>query len=56
MLGDNRHTGYIGIIDQLTIDPKNRLEREVETLRVQKSEMDELKAEIDKVKALLGQG
>jgi site-specific recombinase XerD len=54
--GDDRHVGYIGIIDQLTIDEAQKLKREVETLRVQKTEMEELKAEIDKVKALLGQG
>jgi hypothetical protein len=33
-----------------------RLQQEVQTLRVQKSEMDELKAEIDKVKDLLKKG
>jgi hypothetical protein len=33
-----------------------RLQQEVQTLRVQKSEMDELKAEIDKVKELLKKG
>jgi hypothetical protein len=47
---------FMKAVDFLTISAENRLEREVETLRVQKSEMDELKAEIDKVKALLGQG
>jgi prefoldin subunit 5 len=33
-----------------------RLQQEVQTLRVQKSEMDELKADIDKVKELLKKG
>jgi hypothetical protein len=47
---------YLKAEPYLTIDSSLRLKQEVETLRVQKSEMDELKAEIDKVKALLGQG
>ena len=32
--GDNRHVGYIGIIDQLTIDDKHRLKRENQTLKI----------------------
>jgi len=40
----------------LTVDPSMRLQQEVQTLRVQKSEMDELKADIDKVKELLKKG
>jgi hypothetical protein len=44
---------YLKAEPYLTIDSSLRLQQEVETLRVQKSEMDELKAEIDKVKALL---
>ena len=47
---------YLKAEPYLTIDQSPRLKQEVETLRVQKSEMDELKAEIDKVKALIGQG
>jgi hypothetical protein len=54
--GDNRHTGYIGVIDQLTIDPKNRLEREVETLRVDRSNWESLREEVEGLKALLNQG
>ncbi len=29
--GDSRHTGFIGIIDQLTIDDSQRLKKEVQT-------------------------
>ena len=35
--GDSRHVGYIGIIDQLTIDESNKLRREVQTLRVERN-------------------
>jgi hypothetical protein len=52
--GDSKHVGYIGIIDQLTIDDTHRLKREVQTLRVERSEMDLLKqkmAEYDRVLA-----
>jgi integrase len=47
---------FMKAVDFLTISAENKLRREVETLRVQKTEMEELKAEIDKVKALLGRG
>jgi integrase len=47
---------YLKCVDSLTVSNELRQKREIETLRVQKSEMDLLKAEIDKVKALLGQG
>jgi hypothetical protein len=30
--GDSKHVGYIGIIDQLTINEENKLRRKVETL------------------------
>ena len=33
--GDSKHTGYIGIIDQLTINEENKLRRKVETLTVE---------------------
>jgi hypothetical protein len=36
--GDSKHVGYIGIIDQLTIDDSNKLRREIETLRVESGE------------------
>jgi hypothetical protein len=51
--GDSRHIGYIGVIDQLTINEEHKLRREVETLRVEKSAMEELRIEMDKVKAYL---
>lgn len=44
---------YLKAEPLLTIDPSMRLRQEVETLRVEKSAMDELRIEMDKVKAYL---
>ena len=51
--GDDRHVGYIGIIDQLTVDESNRLKREVEHYKVKASQFDSLRAEIDQLKELI---
>jgi integrase len=48
--GDNKHVGYIGIIDQLTIDESNKLRREIQTLRVERNSIEELRQEIDKLR------
>jgi integrase len=40
--GDSKHMGYIGIIDQLTIDESQRLKREVQTLRIDKNRMEQV--------------
>jgi len=40
---------YEKAIDNLTIDPANRLKREIETLKVDKSRMDMLEAKIQKL-------
>jgi integrase len=42
LLGDSEHIGYVGIIDQLTISEENRLKREVQTLRLDKTKMEQL--------------
>jgi integrase len=52
--GDSRHVGYIGIIDQLTIDDTNRLKREVQTLRVEKTKMEKLEERINELDKMLG--
>jgi integrase len=44
--GDSKHVGYIGIIDQLTIDDSQRLKREVQTLRIEKSKMEKLEQRV----------
>ena len=40
--GDSRHVGYIGIINQLTIDDSHRLKLEVQTLKIDKSKMEQV--------------
>jgi integrase len=54
--GDSKHVGYLGIVDQLTIDESNKLRREVQTLRVEKNSWEELRKEVDGLKELLKQG
>ena len=53
--GSNRHTGFVDIIDQLTIDESNKLRREVETLKVEKNSWEALRVEVDNLKTLLKQ-
>jgi site-specific recombinase XerD len=50
--GDSKHVGYIGILDQLTIDESNKLRREVQTLKVEKSNWEALRKELDELKEL----
>lgn len=45
---------YMKAIDLLTINPENRLKRQVQELTVKASEMDQLRNEIDQIKLLLG--
>ena len=53
--GDSKHVGFIGIIDQLTIDDSNKLRREVQTLKVEKSSWEALRVEVENLKTLLKQ-
>jgi hypothetical protein len=52
--GDDRHVGYIGIIDQLTIDESQRLKRRVQELTVKADKVDELSADFAALKQKLG--
>ena len=52
--GNDKMIGYIGAIDELTINEENRLRRQVETLKVEKSKIDELAQTIAEVKSKLG--
>jgi integrase len=45
--GSDRHTGYVDIIDQLTINDEHRLRREVEVLKVEKSKVDDALSRIN---------
>jgi hypothetical protein len=38
--GDSKHAGYIGIIDQLTINEENRLKRKVDTLTMDRTKLE----------------
>jgi hypothetical protein len=40
--GNDKMIGYVGIIDALTINEENRLRREVQTLKIDKSKMEQV--------------
>jgi integrase len=52
--GPDRHTGYVDIIDQLTINDEHRLRREVEVLKVEKSKVDDALSRINHLYEKLG--
>jgi integrase len=52
--GDNRHIGYIGIIDQLTISEEHRVKRENEILKIRADKVDGVLAEIAEIRQQLG--
>jgi integrase len=52
--GDSKHNGYVDVIDQLTIDDNNKLRREVETLKVEKTKLESSIARIDDLYQKLG--
>jgi hypothetical protein len=47
--GDSKHIGYIGVIDQLTINEENKLKRKVQTLTEDKNETEILKKRIEEL-------
>ena len=52
--GDDRHIGYTGVIDQLTINEENRLRRKVKELTIKADKVDELSADFADLKQKLG--
>jgi hypothetical protein len=44
---------YTKAIDGLTIDPANRLRRKVETLQIEKSELEMLTADVTELKKMM---
>jgi hypothetical protein len=50
--GDSKHVGYVGIIDQLTIDETNRQQREIQTLKVEKSNWETKRKDLDRLKEM----
>lgn len=52
--GDSKHVGYVGIIDQLTIDDKHRLQDKVKKLEIEVSKVDGVLAEIAEMRKQIG--
>jgi hypothetical protein len=52
--GSSRHTGFVGVMDQLTIDPKNRLEMENKQLRQEVTRFDKMEKQIQELNKKLG--
>jgi len=52
--GNDKNLGYLSAMEHLIICNENRLKRQVEVLRVEKSKIDELQQTIESVKAQLG--
>jgi integrase len=48
--GDDRHVGYVGAIDFLTINEENRLKRKVQELTIKSDKVDELSADFAALK------
>ena len=53
--GDTKHVGFIGIIDQLTIDDSNRQQREIQTLRVEKSNWEVMRKDLDRLEKMFNE-
>ena len=52
--GDNKHTGFVGIIDQLTIDESNKLRRENQILQIKTEKIDVAIERINQLERQLG--
>ena len=52
--GNDRMSGFIAAIDDLTINEENRLKRKVETLQVRADKIDELAQTLEECKARIG--
>ena len=52
--GDSKHAGYIGIIDQLTIDESNKLRRENQQLLIKTEKIDIALSRINDLEKQLG--
>ena len=52
--GDSKHVGYVGIIDQLTIDESNKLRRENQQLLIKTEKIDIALSRINELEKQLG--
>jgi len=51
--GNDKNLGYASAMEHLIICEENRLKREVEVLRIEKSKVDELAYELEKLKKMI---
>lgn len=51
---EDRLEGYLKAVDLLTINPENRLRRQVEQLTIQSDKLKELSAQMDRLNKKLG--
>jgi integrase len=54
LLGDSEHVGYIGIIDQLTINEENRLRRKVQEYKIKAEKVDSALERITELEKSMG--
>jgi hypothetical protein len=52
--GDSKHVGYIGIIDQLTIDDSQRVRRENTALKQDLTRFDHMQKQIEELTRRMG--
>lgn len=52
--GDSKHIGYLGVIDQLTINEENKLRREVRQLKRKETDYSQISAQIRELQKLMG--
>jgi hypothetical protein len=50
--GDSKHVGFIDIIGQTCIDESNKLRREVQTLKVEKSNWETMRKDLDRLEKM----
>jgi hypothetical protein len=50
--GNDKNPGYLSAIDALTINDENRLRRQVHMLKVEKSEIDQLREEVEEYRQM----
>jgi integrase len=52
--GNDKMIGYVGVLDALTISNEHRLTQEIQTLRIEKSELELLKEKVAQFDKVLG--
>jgi integrase len=52
--GDSKHVGYVGTIDQVTINEENKLRREVQTLKQEVTRFDKMQKQIEELNRRMG--